>query len=336
MQMAYIRYVNDFIRLAEQGRALKAIVVDLDGTLWEGVIGEGEIVFPEWRLDFQRELLHQRELGVMLCVASRNNLEDALAGLNDPRCLLKPQHVTVMEVGWDDKATMLKRIAAELEVEPKRLLFWDDDINNRALVMYDQELRGLRVQGGEDAVYWPRNLREHPGLQCLTLTAEDLGRVDSYERNKARRQVQGTDLQSYLEQLGIVLDCHPVREHEQGRVRQLAQRTTQFNLNGESYREDLDTYVVTYRDNYGDEGLVGAAQYTQWRILRIWLSCRILGRGVEWAFLAYLLSQVERTAGIAYQETPRNAPMYQFLEEYWNTGLKETPWITLSTPSSKA
>jgi FkbH-like protein len=324
---AYTEYINAFIRLIEQGRQIKVIILDLDNTLWDGIIGEGAIEFPEWRLDFQHELLRQRELGVILCVASRNNPEDALAGLNDPRCLIKPEHITVMEVGWDKKSLMVGRIKRELEVKNTAVLFWDDQAQNRWDVVYHAD--GIHVAGEKDAVYWPRELANHPGLRYYTLTATDMDRAASYTRNQQRKaaQQQVENLDDYLHQLRIELEIRLMQPADISRVQQLAQRTTQFNLNGLPYdATEGPTYVASYRDCYGDEGIISAFQLHARILWRWWLSCRVLGRGVEDAIWRFIRDEA---VGQNFRETDRN----QVIREFYQREKQDTPWIKLTTPS---
>jgi FkbH-like protein len=306
-------YVRFLIPLA--GRTCKALVVDLDNTLWGGVIGEdglsGIQLGPEYPgaafLNLQRAILDLYHRGIILAICSKNNAGDALEALeNHPHMLLRPHHFSAMRINWNDKAQNLREIAAELNLGISALGFLDDSPQERAQV--GRQLPQVCVIDlPKDPMEFSTALREHPAFERLNLSAEDLQRSRYYAEERQRKglAVQTPSLEEFYRSLEICVEIGAVDADSLKRVAQLTQKTNQFNLTTRRYTEqqiaellDLADWYVYYlraADKFGDNGIVGVAMTRKvgenMEIDNLLLSCRVVGRSIENAFLAHLAQE---------------------------------------------
>lgn len=323
------------------GRATKCLVLDLDDTLWGGVLGEagfdGIAIGPEGRgrafLDFQRELLDLQRQGILLAVASKNNPDEALAVLRrHPHQLIREEHLAAIEVGWTDKATSIRSIAAGLGIALDHMLFVDDSPHERAWVR--SALPELLVP---DPPADPADLADWLGtlssLVLLQQTEEDTRRTRRYreERRRAELRDQAGDLDQFLRRLGIRVRIEQMTRDTQSRVAQLIARTNQFNFTTRRHDEvtlaraaaagDWLIYTMSVADQFGESGLVGVAIVEPHRDSRhiesFLLSCRVIGKSVESALLA-AIAEDARAAGAKlltaeFIDSGRNAPASEVL-----------------------
>jgi FkbH-like protein len=334
--------VNEWMRFLHPltGKICKAIAVDLDNTLWGGVVGEdgfegirvgaehGGASFSE----LQRALLDLYRRGILLCVCSKNNAEDALEVLeNHPGMLLKPHHFAATRINWRDKAENLRELAAELNIGIDALAFLDDNPVEREHVRAAlPEVTVIELPG--DHSRFARALRDSPVFERLGLSAEDRERGALYAQQRERARVSSTsntreDFYRSLEQEAEVSTLVPFTL---GRVAQLTQKTNQFNLTTRRYteqqlaeileRENWRVYSLRVRDRFGDNGIVGVAVVErggdEWEIDTFLLSCRVIGRTIETALLAHLVSEARgegarRLTGW-FLPTKKNAPAKDF------------------------
>ncbi len=326
------------------GRTAKVLVVDLDNTLWGGVIGEdglaGIKVGPEYPgaayQGLHRVLLDLSRKGILLAVCSKNNLSDAMEALEKhPGMLVRAKDFAAVRINWTDKAQNLREIAQELNVGIDALAFLDDNPFEREQV---------RAALPEVAVIdLPRNpleyasaIRNCAAFERLTLSAEDQQRAEMYVARKQRAGAE-QDFQSkedffrFLEQEA---ELEPVTDLTLARVAQLTQKTNQFNLTTRRYTEpqiaemakqpDWHIFSIKVRDRFGDHGLVGVAIAhdvgEQCEVDTFLLSCRVIGRTVETALLAHLAESAaqrgrKRLEGW-YLPTKKNAPARDFYEQH--------------------
>lgn len=327
----YLRYL-----LPLAGRTAKAVVLDLDGTLWGGILGEDGIggirldgEYPgAGHLALQRAALALRARGVMLAVASKNDEDHALRALEErPEMLIRTNHLSAVRIGWQDKARSLREIAEELNIGIDSLVFVDDSPAERQLIqMALPEVTVIDLP--RDPTGYAEALLSCPLLERLKLTAEDRERGRMYAEQRERNQAMqtATTLEDYWRSLETVLDMARPTADEIDRVAQLTQKTNQFNVTTRRYSaqsiEALGTdplahvYRVKVRDRFGDNGLVGVA-ITRDRdevceIDTLLLSCRVLGRTVETAILAQLADEARvrgcRTLRGRFLPTERNTP----------------------------
>ncbi len=327
--------------LAYVGQRKKCLVLDLDNTLWGGIVGEDG---PERLLlsddgpgkafqDFQRVLLELNRSGTVLAVSSRNDAELALSVLRDhPAMLLRPQHFAAMRINWDDKASNLRSIAAELNLGLDSLVFLDDSAFEREQVrrtLPDVTVPEMPVDSSD----YPAFAARLPFFDSLTITKEDQGRGQMYveERQRCELQRQAVTVEVFLRQLALRVRVRRADQFALPRLAQLTQRTNQFNLTTHRYTEDelramlADErwliYSVDACDRIGDSGTVGTAlvelRPSLARLDTFLLSCRVLGRGIEISFLAGvmrdLLAVGATTIEAEFIATARNGLAKDFL-----------------------
>lgn len=307
---------------ARRGATGKCLVLDLDNTLWGGVIGDDgleRIVLGQGSAEgeafiaFQRYALELSRRGIILAVCSKNDDSNArLPFQSHPEMVLRTEHIACFVANWDDKASNLRSIAQQLNIGVDALVFADDNPFERNLVR--RELPMVRVpELPEDPALYVECVAGSGYFESLALTAEDRERANQYQANQQRellRSSQG-DLAGYLASLAMVLEWAPFNATDQARIVQLINKTNQFNLttrrHGDAEVEQLMTtpgaVLLSLRlsDTFGDNGIIsiivalpGREADAEW-IIDTWLmSCRVLGRGVEQAALQVLVEQARK------------------------------------------
>jgi FkbH-like protein len=308
---------------AMRGKSRKCLVLDLDNTLWGGVIGddglEGIVLGQgdatgEAHLELQRAALALRERGVVLAVSSKN--EDGVARsafTSHAEMLLREDHIAVFQANWNDKATNIKAIAEALSLGTDALVFVDDNPAERALVR--QMLPEVAVpELPEDPALYARTLAAAGYFESIGFSSEDRQRAGYYQDNARRLtlQNQAGDLDSYLASLQMRIVFAPFEATGRSRIAQLINKSNQFNLTTRRYTElevasfedgpDSFTLQVRLSDVFGDNGMIGvvicrAISATAWEIDTWLMSCRVLGRRVEQMVLRELLYHA-RSRGI--------------------------------------
>ena len=330
-------YADHVCRLigALRGKSRRCLVLDLDNTLWSGVIGddglEGIIIGPgdatgEAHLSLQQAVLSLRDRGIVLAVSSKN--DDAVARSafqTHPEMLLREEHISVFQANWNDKASNIKAIAEELSLGLDALVLLDDNPAERGLV------RRLLAQVAvpelpADPSLYARTLMASGYFEAITFSAEDRKRADFY-RDNARRialQKQAGDVDAYLASLEMVIRFRPFDHVGRARITQLINKSNQFNLTTRRYTEaeirdigrdpNYYTLQVSLADIYGDNGMISVVicqrNGEDWYVDTWLMSCRVLGRRVENAVLSQLLGEargrgIRRIVG-AYRATARN------------------------------
>ncbi|MBJ94748.1 MAG: haloacid dehalogenase [Rickettsiales bacterium] len=324
---------------ALQGRVGKCLVLDLDNTLWGGVIGDdgmdgirlgrGDAV-GEAHLAIQQMALQLRERGVLLAVCSKNDDARARQPFREhPEMLLKEEHIAVFQANWADKASNLEAIAGVLEIGLDSLVLLDDNPAERAQVR--GALPEVQVpELPEDPALFPRALLASGAFEVLSFTAEDAERARSYQAQAKRAELQAgsRDLGQYLESLEMRATFAPFDSVGRGRITQLLRRSNQFNLTTRRHsesevralQEDPDVYTLQVRlaDRFGDNGMVSVVicrpvaepGCSAWLIDTWLMSCRVLGRRLEEAVRDELV-RAARAAGVDelwghYLPTERN------------------------------
>lgn len=309
----YAHRVASLVR-AHLGLSKKCLVLDLDNTLWGGVIGDdglGGIALGqgdpvgEAYLDFQRYVKSLRDRGVILAVCSKNEETNAREPFEKhPEMVLRPKDISCFVANWDDKASNLKRIAEELNVGLNSLVFVDDNPAERALVRDFLPEVAVPEMPADPADY-VRELDSHGYFQVVALSEEDFQRTEYYQADARRKQALGghADLGEFLRTLDMRAQIGPVSEADFERTVQLIGKSNQFNLTtrrhsaadvlGMMQREEWITRVVKLADRFGDNGLISvllAHQEGDTLEIDTWLmSCRVLKRGVEQFLLNHLV-----------------------------------------------
>lgn len=348
------------------GKIAKALVVDLDNTLWGGVIGEDGLTGIKLGTEYpgaafqavQRVLLDLYRRGVLLAICSKNNQDDALEAIHKhPGMLLKPEQFAAMRINWGDKSQNLREIAEELNIGVDALAFLDDNPIERQQVRTAlPEVFVLDLPS--DAMEFARVIRDCPVFERLTLSAEDQQRGVMYQAQRARERLEQniTSREDFYRSLHQEAEISPLTKANLGRIAQLTNKTNQFNLTTRRYSEQQiselagkpgwDCYSIRVRDRFGDNGLVGVAITQQQgdiaEIDTFLLSCRVIGRTVETAFLSFLASQARGKGAQQirgwFLPTKKNAPARNFYSEHGFTAAHQngdgTLWTLDLTPGA--
>jgi FkbH-like protein len=332
----------------------KVLVLDLDNTLWGGVVGETgplgvaicETPEGEAFRAFQRHVKGLSQRGVVLAVASKNNPADAREPfVQNSEMVLKLEDFAGFEASWDPKATSLVRLAESLRLGLDSFVFFDDNPAEREHIR--QALPEVDVVDvPEEPALYVRALEAGLWFEAVTQTAEDAARAAQYQAEAGRRGAEAAfgSLDAYLASLEMRATIRPVGEADLDRVVQLIGKTNQFNLTTRRHGPDAvrtlladpRTVALTVRvaDRFGDHGLVAVlfgvpeetAGYEAAQTLRVdtWLmSCRVIGRTVEHLSFATLL-EAARARGYTrvlgeYLPTAKNA---QVADLYAQLGLE--------------
>ena len=302
---------------ARLGRSAKALVLDLDDTLWGGTIGEDGLsglvlgqgsAAGESFLALQAYARDLTRRGIVLAICSKNDPELARRPFAEhPDMLLRLSDVAAFVANWDDKATNLRRIAGELRLGLDALVFVDDNPFERALVREHLPMVAVPEVPDEPALV-ARCLSDAGYFEAVTLTDEDRGRARAYAQDGARRILGSTDLDRTLAGLDMRLIGRPFDALGLPRIVQLVNKTNQFNLTTRRLREaeaaalieDPDALTLQLRltDRLGDNGVIAVVigrLAGPDRGIETWvMSCRVLGRGGGEGTLAVLAGQAAR------------------------------------------
>ena len=296
------------------GKNKKAFVLDLDNTLWSGVVGDDgvdgidvgqETSVGQGFYEFQTYLKAHKQLGILLNVASKNDHENAIAGLNHPSGVLKPDDFTIIKANWDAKSENIKKIASELSLLPESLVFVDDNPAEREIVR--AYVPGVAVPEVNKVEEYIRNIDRGGYFEVTTFSADDASRVEMYRQNIMRAQAQEsfTDYNEYLLSLEMHADIKDFEPLYLARITQLTNKSNQFNLTTKRFTESEmeavaadDKYVRLYGrlvDKFGDNGIVSVVigrQEDNILHMELWLmSCRVLKRDMEQAMLDEVVRQ---------------------------------------------
>lgn len=332
---AFPNFVNQELiaeAIASSGATKKCLVVDLDDTLWKGIVGENNYseITPE--LGLQKYILELYKKGIILAINSRNNYDDSISVIdNHMDMVLRKNNFSAIKINWADKAQNMLELAKELNIGLDSFVFIDDDSFQR---------ENIKNRFPEIAVLSPENLESYHGFISSALTEEDEKRGQMYMEEDKRKELQFSlpSLEDFLKQLDLKIEVMPISLANLARVSQLTQKTNQFNLTTRRYSEteinnlkDKGWLILAIKvnDRFGDYGLVGVLMVEPladaWRVDNFLLSCRILGRGIEKAFLYYLSTQAQKNGvkGLVgeFKPTSKNKPCETF---YLDNGFKLT------------
>jgi FkbH-like protein len=305
---------------ARCGRSAKCLILDLDNTLWGGVIGDegldGIVLGPgsaagEAFSDFQRYAKALTHRGIILAVCSKNDLTTAMAAFEKhPEMTLRTSDIAAFSVNWQDKATNIRQIANDLGLGLDALVFADDNPFERNIVRVELPMVMVPELPDEPALY-ARCLSASGYFEAADVTAEDAKRTSLYrarsEEAAARRST--TDLAGYLASLQMQLHWSPFQRVDLQRITQLSNKTNQFNLRTQRYteaeiaslldRKDALTLQFRLLDRFADHGIIalviGGLEEEATLHIETWLmSCRVLGRGVEEAVTNLIFQEAAR------------------------------------------
>jgi FkbH-like protein len=337
----FIKKINAII-----SKRKKCIVLDLDNTIWGGVLGEEGVAgiqlgntYPgNCYSDLQRYMVQASEHGIILAVCSKNNESDAIEVFEkNPNMILKLNHIVAYRINWENKPTNIKDLANEINIGTDSMVFIDDNPVERELVK--SALPGIVAPEFPKEPYniniFIKTVLEDY-FQIYSLTKEDLDKTSQYKENFQRDNFKGefTSVDDFLKNLGIEITISKADKFNISRIAQMTQKTNQFNLTTYRYTEneirgfiengDM-VFCASVKDKFGDNGITMMAIVTfdsSHRISAInsyLLSCRILGRGIENVFLNFILNQIYlrgyRKVEAVYLPTPKNGQVGDFYEK---------------------
>ena len=303
------------------GFSKKCLVLDLDNTLWGGVIGDdglsgiqigNETPEAEAHRDLQIYIRQIKERGIILAISSKNNYDTAIEGLNHPDNVLKPNDFSVIKANWEPKHQNIRQIAEELNIGINSLLFLDDNAAEREIVRTNEPLVCV-PEIGDDIESYISILDNTGEFELVSISQEDRDRGVMYQGNLMRSQAAAKyqDHNTFLESLCMQAHIREFGTSYLERVTQLTNKSNQFNLTTRRYTLNQisemanDSRWVTLqgrlKDRFGDNGIVsvvaGEVTGSELRI-DLWLmSCRVLKRNMEFAMLDKLV-EVARTKGV--------------------------------------
>ncbi|MCH5255037.1 MAG: HAD-IIIC family phosphatase [Lachnospiraceae bacterium] len=301
------------------GKNQKAFVLDLDNTLWGGVVGDDgadnieigqETSMGQLYSEFQEYIKAHKDLGILLTVDSKNDEENALAGLNRPDSVLKPEDFLVIKANWANKDQNIAEIAQELNIGTDSLVFVDDNPAERHIV--ESQVPDVKIPEVDDVVNFITTLDRAGYFEVTNLSDDDLKRNEMYKANAERKKQEASyaDYADYLRSLDMHAQIEPFTPMYMARIAQLTNKSNQFNLTTkrcsqadiEGFAADSE-YITLYgklEDKFGDNGVVSVVfghhdkeDKTLFHI-DLWLmSCRVLKRDMEFAMMDELVGRCQ-------------------------------------------
>lgn len=345
-------YADCFCRIlaAKYGKSRRCLILDLDNTLWGGVIGddgvEGILIgngnaIGEAHLHLQKTILELRERGVVLAVSSKNEEPAARKPFKEhPDMLLRENHIAVFQANWQDKASNILAIAESLSLGLESMVFLDDNPAERMQVR--RELPEVAVpELPKDPALYARTLIAAGYFESSSFSKEDFKRADFYQENTDRIKAlkDSSDMDGYLGSLKMEMISNNFDVSGRSRISQLINKSNQFNLTTRRYsesdvkyfEEDPSFYTrqIRLRDVFGDNGMISVIickkRPTEWKIDTWLMSCRVLGRRVELAVLQDIIVDA-KDSGVSvligeYIPTLRNVIVK---DHYKNLGFTQT------------
>ena len=310
LAMEIFRYLR-----ATTGPSRKCLVLDLDNTLWGGILGEdgpeglrlgGDAVGVAYR-EFQKSILALQSRGILLALCSRNDEAEAMQVIeNHPEMVLRPDHFAAARINWNDKVSNIKSLAEELNIGLDSFVYVDDDPFERQNVR-ERLPEVLVVDLPDDPVFYRSTLLNLSVFDALHVSAEDRARGRMYleRRGHEKLKTEAASLEEYLKSLEMEIKIVLPEGAARTRLFQMVHKTNQFNLTTPRYSEaefealakadDHQVFGVSVRDRLGDSGIVGLVvlgmDQDRCQIQTFLLSCRVLGRSIETAILAHVLEK---------------------------------------------
>jgi FkbH-like protein len=324
------------------GLTRKCIVLDLDNTLWGGIVGEdnleGLVLGPNGLglafMEFQRRLLSLQQRGIILAINSKNNFEDGIDVIRQhPYMILRENHFACFKINWNDKVSNMKEIAQELNIGLDSIVYFDDDPVNREFVKKVlPEINTIDLP--KDPSLFSKSLMSLNDFNVLKITDEDKTRGKMYIQQKNRDSLakSTTDLNEFLSELHTKIKIKNADKFTIPRISQLTLKTNQFNLTTKRYQEeditnfsqskDMLVGCAEVEDKFGNNGITGVfiinkSNKSEWEIDTFLLSCRVMGRKVEEAIFAYISKNAKnenvKKIRASFIPTQKNKPSENFL-----------------------
>jgi FkbH-like protein len=343
---AYAEHIKPYI-MSANGKSKKAIIFDCDNTFWKGVLGEEGLdgiemssstrdgaIFSE----IQSIALAINKKGILIGLCSKNNPADVDEVIKShPDMQLRDKHITIKKVNWLDKVTNLREIAGELNIGLDSLVFVDDSCFEVNFIK--EQIPEITVLQVPDRLYdYPKMLRENLALfYNLSFTEEDKQKVGIYKQQVQRETIKKefSDIEGYLSSLGLKLTIFEDDKSIIPRMSQMSQKTNQFNLTTKRYTEgdirsfiannDTRIFAFSVSDKFGDSGVTGLCiinidgNNKVANINTLLMSCRVIGRDIEYAFMDYLIHYIKdreiNMVKAKYIQTQKNEQVKGFFDK---------------------
>lgn len=335
------------------GKNKKVLNLDLDNTLWGGIVGEDgadnieigqETPLAQTYSEFQEYLKLHKQLGILLTINSKNDEENAISGLKRPDSILRTEDFVSMKANWNPKDRNLVETAEELNLLPESFVFVDDNPSERAIV--SAQVPGAAVPDMGRVERYVQILDKSGFFEVTSLSEDDLKRTKMYQENRKRSQMQAAFAcyEDYLGSLEMKGEIRPFIPAYLSRIAQLTNKSNQFNLTTRRYSQsDIEavaadpSYITLYgklEDKFGDNGVVSVligrldGKDREELHLELWLmSCRVLKRNMEYAMMDELVeraaaSGVKRIVGY-YYPTSKNKMVRDFYKMQGFTKISE-------------
>jgi len=364
ISLDFIPYlVNDLMGyvIATLGISKRCIVLDLDNTLWGGIIGEDEFdgiklgSDPSGKafVEFQKYLLSLHNRGILLAINSKNNFDDAIKVIEEhPDMILKKEHFASIKINWNDKISNIKEISDELNFGLENFVFFDDDPLNREF-MKSSLPQVLTVDLPTDPSKYVRTIQEMNEFNLLKITDEDKQRGVMYSQQRERKTLEksSNDLEDFLKNMDLKITIKKADTFTIPRISQLILKTNQFNLTTKRYSlEEIQKIsqnnnmlmgCVRVEDKFGDNGITAAFIVEkngrkEWILDTFLLSCRVMGREIEKSILGYIIkiakqNNVDKIIA-NFIPTKKNQPIENFLpncgfkkeKDFWSISLNDS------------
>lgn len=322
------------------GKNKKAFVLDLDNTLWGGIVGDDgvenlvlghETSAGQVYCAFQEYLKSYKEFGILLNIDSKNDYDNAIAGLNHPAGVLRPDDFITIKANWEPKDRNLVQIAKELNLMQDSMVFVDDNPAEREIVR--AQVPGAAVPDMPiEPAYYARTIDRSGFFEITSLSEDDTKRTAMYQENarRAREEAAFENYEDYLKALDMKAEIKPFAPVYMARIAQLTNKSNQFNLTTRRYSQaEIEklaadgNYITLYgklEDKFGDNGVISVVighQTGEVLHIDLWImSCRVLKRDMEYAMMDRLVEMAQE-AGVSeirgyYYPTAKNRMVKEF------------------------
>jgi FkbH-like protein len=301
--------------------------------------------------EFQSYLKEHKQIGVLLNVISKNDEENALAGLNRPDSVLKPEDFISIKANWEPKSQNLANISEEISLLPESFVFVDDNPAEREIIRQQfatQNSTGVAIPDINKPENYINFIDKNGYFEVTSLEADDVNRVEMYKKNAERFKTQSefADYGDYLKSLEMTSEIHPFRTMYITRITQLTNKSNQFNLTTKRYTlEDIEkiaydenhlTLYGTLTDKFGANGVVSVVigeiktehKLDELHIILWLMSCRVLKRNMEFAMMDEVFNKckqlgIKKVVGYYYQ-SPKNSMVKDFYQQMGFTKISES------------
>lgn len=331
------RYIS-----AAKGMRKKCMAVDLDNTLWGGVIGEDRVEGISLSshkegaqyYDTQKILKKMKEQGVMLAILSKNNVEDVEPVFRHPNIILRHKDFAAESINWESKTVNIRKLAKDLNIGLDAFVFLDDNPAEREQMKAECPEVAV-IDFPKDSSLLPDTVEQayNDYFLCLEVTGEDTKKTEMYRAESLRKAEMSAaaSVDDFLKNLEMVMTVHRMLPEEKKRVTQLVNKTNQFNVTTRRYSEEEikslaengDIITVHMADKYGDQGLVAVMilkyEKEEAEIDTFLMSCRVMGRKAEEEIAArvkkYLKKKDVKKIRASYIKTAKNTPVLKLFDK---------------------